>query len=662
MLAEIGSLSVEFTRLAQITKEAKYYDAIARVTNEFDLWQKNTRLPGLWPMKVDASGCKKEDTPLISPIEHSMQKGLGVTTKQKVEKISDTADSKDDGEAAKTAGLEKYKIKTGTGAGLKDDGQDNAESTSKASKTTLEKRQRVEDSLAAASAHPKPDCKPQGLNSPPFTTVEDFTLGGQADSVYEYLPKEYLLLGGLEPQYQKMYEPAVEAVKKYLLFRPMIPEEGRGILLSGEVSTSGKLDDKSDVKLKAESTHLTCFVGGMFAMGAKIFNREGDLALAEKLTDGCVWAYESTTTGIMPESSLVLPCESREQCAWNETRYWEALDPYSVTRSQRDDRHQDVLEEKQAPIDQEPKKTAGQAGASIVKAEQDRTSSVRKDSATGPLEGAEQATISSMFKESVTDANLKGTERKGSFVSADIAKEQPNKSNVGKTLAKRQLGDVQNDNVESSSDENSQEARSSTRSSAIDSEEPEINKDGSSTKADTEDSTVATAIGESELESSPPAIEAAVVDATKPVVPHYTPPPIPTPEEFAKARIHDERLPLGVTKITSRRYILRYNYSLPCSMVNANRVVACRPEAIESVFIMWRITGDVYWRKKGWDMFEAIHAATAADFGASAIEDVTSKTPVPLDEMESFWLAETLKYFYLLFSDPSLISLDDYVL
>jgi len=32
------------------------------------------------------------------------------------------------------------------------------------------------------------------------------------------------------------------------------------------------------------------------------------------------------------------------------------------------------------------------------------------------------------------------------------------------------------------------------------------------------------------------------------------------------------------------------------------------------------------------------------------------------DTMESFWLAETLKYFYLLYSDPSLISLDDYIL
>lgn len=31
------------------------------------------------------------------------------------------------------------------------------------------------------------------------------------------------------------------------------------------------------------------------------------------------------------------------------------------------------------------------------------------------------------------------------------------------------------------------------------------------------------------------------------------------------------------------------------------------------------------------------------------------------DILQSFWLAETLKYFYLIFSPPDLISLDDYV-
>ena len=32
------------------------------------------------------------------------------------------------------------------------------------------------------------------------------------------------------------------------------------------------------------------------------------------------------------------------------------------------------------------------------------------------------------------------------------------------------------------------------------------------------------------------------------------------------------------------------------------------------------------------------------------------------DKMESFWLAETLKYLYLLFSDDAVISLDKWVL
>ena len=61
-------------------------------------------------------------------------------------------------------------------------------------------------------------------------------------------------------------------------------------------------------------------------------------------------------------------------------------------------------------------------------------------------------------------------------------------------------------------------------------------------------------------------------------------------------------------------------------------------------------------------MFTAIEKHTNTTYGASAIKDVTSTKSTPLDEMESFWLAETLKYFYLLYSDPSLISLDDYVL
>jgi mannosyl-oligosaccharide alpha-1,2-mannosidase len=77
---------------------------------------------------------------------------------------------------------------------------------------------------------------------------------------------------------------------------------------------------------------------------------------------------------------------------------------------------------------------------------------------------------------------------------------------------------------------------------------------------------------------------------------------------------------------------------------------------------MYRITGDTSWQTKGWKMFEAIIKATSTEYGHSAIGDVTSDTPFPLNQMESFWLAETLKYFYLLFSTPDTISLDDWVL
>lgn len=87
-----------------------------------------------------------------------------------------------------------------------------------------------------------------------------------------------------------------------------------------------------------------------------------------------------------------------------------------------------------------------------------------------------------------------------------------------------------------------------------------------------------------------------------------------------------------------------------------------RPEAIESVWYMYRITGDPAWQDKGWRMFEAIVRHTQTEIGHSAIDNVLSPNPSRTDEMESFWLDETLKYFYLLFSEPDVVSLDEWVL
>jgi mannosyl-oligosaccharide alpha-1,2-mannosidase len=62
----LGSLSLEFTRLAQITGNNKYYDGIQRVMNELEKWQEKTNLPGMWPSMVDSRHIN-ESIALASP-------------------------------------------------------------------------------------------------------------------------------------------------------------------------------------------------------------------------------------------------------------------------------------------------------------------------------------------------------------------------------------------------------------------------------------------------------------------------------------------------------------------------------------------------------------------------------------------------------------------
>lgn len=72
----------------------------------------------------------------------------------------------------------------------------------------------------------------------------------------------------------------------------------------------------------------------MYGLGGKLFSREGDIETAKKLTNGCVWAYQSTLSGIMPEAEHVVPCSSLERCEFNKTRWYEALDPSKRLRDQ----------------------------------------------------------------------------------------------------------------------------------------------------------------------------------------------------------------------------------------------------------------------------------------------------------------------------------------
>ena len=325
--ASPGTITLEFSRLSQITGNDKYYAAVSRLMEVFYQGQNSTKLPGMWPMMVSM---RRQD--VISGYQ--------------------------------------------------------------------------------------------------------FTIGGNADSLYEYLPKAHALLGSDDPsahKYEVMSRTFMDTAMKNLFFAPMLPEK-KDILISGHVDV---LEDGPS--LDPESEHLSCFIGGLYALGGRLFSNTEYLDIGAKLARGCAYAYEAFPTGIMPERYNMALCPGpnhRQPCAWDEKRY-------------------------------------------------------AKDAAARPQ--------------------------------------------------------------------------------------------------------------------------------------------------------HKPHLPKGFTTAKDPRYILR-------------------PEAIESVFILWRITGEPGWRETAWKMFKAVATATETELANAAIMDVTIKGSDKEDYMESFWMAETLKYFYLCFTDPTLISLDDFVL
>lgn len=339
LIAEIGSLSMELTRLSQITGDPRWFDAAHRITVALAEQQDSTELPGLWPLVVNA-----------------------------------------------------------------------------------------EEMI--------------------FNSGSAFTLGAMADSLYEYLPKMAALTGGQLPVYQTMYEKAMDIAPKHNFFRPMTPTN-EDILVSTQVHPK-KNDENTQIQRDNQGQHLVCFLGGMFALGSKLFDRPQDAEYAEKLTNGCIYAYQAFPHKVMPETWQMLACDPGEECRWDEER-WKA---------------------------------------EVLKANEPGTGSTTRDAVT---------------------------------------------------------------------------------------------------------------------------------------------------------IIRDDSLPEGFTKIPDRRYILR-------------------PEALESVFILYRTTGRQDFADTAWDMFSAIEAATATDLGNSAVSDITrGGVPPMMDSMESFWMGETLKYAYLTFSDPVMVSLDEFV-
>lgn len=76
-----------------------------------------------------------------------------------------------------------------------------------------------------------------------------------------------------------------------------------------------------------------------------------------------------------------------------------------------------------------------------------------------------------------------------------------------------------------------------------------------------------------------------------------------------------------------------------------------RPETAETLFLLHRLTGDPIYQEWGWQIFRSIEEHCRTDHAYGSLRDVDNPNKGLDDKMESFFLAETLKYLYLL-QDP----------
>ena len=113
----------------------------------------------------------------------------------------------------------------------------------------------------------------------------------------------------------------MEVVKEYLIFRPMLTEEEshNDILFMGDATAWS-----DTINSIPNSQHLSCFSGGMFGLGGKVFGIADHLSVGERLARGCAWAYGAFPTGLMPEVFNMLSCETWKDgpCKWDE-KLWE---------------------------------------------------------------------------------------------------------------------------------------------------------------------------------------------------------------------------------------------------------------------------------------------------------------------------------------------------
>jgi mannosyl-oligosaccharide alpha-1,2-mannosidase len=230
---------------------------------------KFSHVPGLFPIHIDASGCRYEEAE---------------TPKQAITVDEDEEESET--QLKKRAVLDERQL--AETQGRQPDGH--LEDTTRADmgnamRESLTESDNISDEPGpvkrpkggpSKSSSRRPNqaaqkCEPQGLIPSICNvvgrscliagrTAQEFSMGGESDSAYEYFIKEYVLLGGLEDQYRKLYTDSVIAARQNLFYRPLV-EGDPDILFSGKFRSYYNDDGtQADGVLMGEMSHLvTCY-------------------------------------------------------------------------------------------------------------------------------------------------------------------------------------------------------------------------------------------------------------------------------------------------------------------------------------------------------------------------------------------------------------------
>ena len=83
------------------------------------------------------------------------------------------------------------------------------------------------------------------------------------------------------------------------------------------------------------------------------------------------------------------------------------------------------------------------------------------------------------------------------------------------------------------------------------------------------------------------------------------------------------------------------------------------PEVIESAYYLWHYTGDSLYYNRVKRYYQDLKKFCRTDIAYCHVENVMNKKKK--DEMETFFIAENMKYFYLTFSQKPTVNIDDYV-